>query len=168
MKKIWLLGLLMVGFGGMGVQAQKTHSRLVKWENLQALLEDSSDSLTVLNFWATWCKPCILELPHFEKARKAFANRPVRFRYISLDFASDKETRLDPFIRKKLPGATVWLLDETDYNTWINKVEPSWGGAIPVTLFVNNPKKIRIFAGQTLGELELFGILEKHLPNKKN
>jgi len=124
--------------------AQK--AKIVKWNEVQELLAASTDSLTVINLWATWCKPCVKELPHFEQARAQFKDKPVRFRYISLDFASDKSARLDPFIKKKLPGAHVWLLDETDYNTWIEKFDITWGGAIPVTLFLNNAKKFRIFA----------------------
>ncbi len=114
------------------------------------MLSDTTDSLTVFNFWATWCKPCVKELPEFEKARAFFRNKPVRFRYISLDFANEKATRLDPFVRRKMAGSKVYLLDETDYNAWIEKLDPSWGGAIPVTLILNNAKKIRIFSPSEL------------------
>jgi thiol-disulfide isomerase/thioredoxin len=130
-------------------------ARIIHWPEMQAMLADSTDSLTVINFWATWCKPCVQELPYFEKARAAFAGKPVRFRYISLDFASDFKSRLLPFISRKMPGAQVYLLDETDYNAWIDKVEPTWGGSIPITLFLNNPKKIRKFAPSELGYEQL-------------
>jgi thiol-disulfide isomerase/thioredoxin len=130
-------------------------ARIIHWPEMQTMLADSTDSLTVINFWATWCKPCVQELPYFEKARAAFAGKPVRFRYISLDFASDFKSRLLPFISRKMPGAHVYLLDETDYNAWIDKVEPTWGGSIPITLFLNNPKKIRKFAPSELGYEQL-------------
>ena len=130
-------------------------ARIIHWPEMQAMLADTTDSLTVINFWATWCKPCVQELPYFEKARTSFSGKPVRFRYISLDFAADFRSRLLPFISRKMPGAQVYLLDETDYNAWIDKVEPTWGGSIPVTLFINNPKKIRKFASSELGYEQL-------------
>jgi len=135
------------------IQPQESYSqkgKIVHWKEMENLLADTTDSITVINFWATWCKPCVKEIPSFERARKFFVGKPVRFRYISLDFASDKKTRLDPFISKNLSGAMVWLLDETDYNAWIEKVDPTWGGSIPVTLIVNNAKKIRIFVSDEL------------------
>ena len=135
--------------------SQGQSARIIHWPEMQVMLADTTDSLTVINFWATWCKPCVQELPYFEKARATFASKPVRFRYISLDFAADFKSRLVPFISKKMRGAQVYLLDETDYNSWIDKVEPSWGGSIPFTLFLNNPKKIRKFASSELSYEQL-------------
>ena len=132
------------------IQSSAQSPRLIHWPEMQAMLTDTTDSLTVINFWATWCKPCVQEIPYFEKARAAFAGKPIRFRYISLDFASDFKSRLLPFVAKRMSGAQVFLLDETDYNSWIDKVEPAWGGSIPITLILNNFKKIRKFSS---GEL---------------
>lgn len=143
------------------LQAQKVP--IIRWAQMDSILRSGDDSLTVLNFWATWCKPCVEELPHFEKLRKQFASKPVRFIYISLDFASEAKTRVQPFVNRKMQGATVLLLDETDYNQWINRIDPTWGGGIPMTLFFNNPKKIRIFADRQLAEEQLQDILLRHL-----
>jgi thiol-disulfide isomerase/thioredoxin len=147
--------------------SQPPASRLVKWLQMEKLLSDPCDSLTVINFWATWCRPCVQELPHFEKARKSFSGRPLRFVFVSLDFAEEQKTRLDPFVHRKLPGAQVWLLDETNYNDWIDRISPEWSGAIPATLIVNNSKKIRIFATEMLSEPDLFRIIESNLPPRK-
>lgn len=114
-----------------------------------------------MNFWATWCKPCVAELPHFEHIRKDYSRKPVRFLYISLDFAEEKEKRLDPFIARKLPGARVWLLNETSYNDWIGRISPDWSGAIPATLFFQHSTKKRIFADSELSTEKLQSILEQ-------
>jgi thiol-disulfide isomerase/thioredoxin len=142
------------------------NSKLVKWKEIEILLADKTDTLSVINFWATWCKPCVAELPHFKAAEAQFAGRPVRFIYVSLDFAEDQKGRLDPFVNKRMTGSKVWLLDETDYNAWINKVDPAWSGAIPATVFVNNAKKIRKFVDGSLEQGKLFEIIEPLLQSQ--
>jgi thiol-disulfide isomerase/thioredoxin len=135
-------------------------SKIIKWDKLQNLLDSPDDSLTVINFWATWCRPCVKEIPHFESLRKTIKNKALRFRYISLDFIDEKQTRLDPFVAKNMKGAHVWLLDETDYNAWIDKLDKHWAGGIPVTLFFNNAEKKRKFVDSELSEAELNQILK--------
>ena len=134
-------------------------ARIIKWPEMEKILNDHSDSLTVINFWATWCKPCVKEIPHFESTRKANSSKPVRFIYISLDFYDQKKTKLDPFVKTRMQGARVFLLDETNYDKWISKIDPAWAGGIPVTLFVNNSKKIRKFYDSELSESQLNEII---------
>jgi thiol-disulfide isomerase/thioredoxin len=130
-------------------------AELAEWPRIEGLLRQENDSITVLNFWATWCKPCVAEIPHFEKVRKEFEGRPILFIYISLDFAEEKEKRLDPFVARKMPGARVWLLTETDYNRWISLIDPNWSGSLPATLIYNHSTKKRIFADAELSEDKL-------------
>ena len=136
------------------------HSRMVTWAQVDSILKEKTDSITVMNFWATWCKPCVEELPHFEKTRKTMKDKAVRFIYISLDFAAEKSSRLDPFIRKKMPGAPVLLLDDTDYNRWIGKIDSQWSGSLPATLVYRNLQKNRIFADGEISETKLRSMIE--------
>jgi thiol-disulfide isomerase/thioredoxin len=131
------------------------------WPRLETLLREENDSITVLNFWATWCKPCVAEIPHFEKVRKEYQGKPIRFIYISLDFAEEKEKRLDPFVARKMPGARVWLLTETDYNRWISRIDPDWSGSLPATLLFHHLTKKRIFADAELSEEKLKSYIQQ-------
>lgn len=140
------------------VQAQ---TRIVQWQDVEKVLQDTSDSLTVMNFWATWCRPCVAELPHFEKLRKSYRSKPVRFLYISLDFSEEIAKRVNPFVEKKLSGARVWLLNETDYNHWIGRLDPQWSGSIPATLLLHPPSKRRIFIAEELSEEKLKSHIEQ-------
>lgn len=124
-------------------------------QDLMEVVSNSQDSLVIINFWATWCKPCVKELTCFYQVDHQMKNRGVRVLLVSLDFKRQFETTLKPFLSKRGPGPETWLLDEPDYDAWINKIDASWLGAIPATLFINNHKAVRLFhEGEfTCGEL---------------
>lgn len=112
-----------------------------QFDEMQFVLEYNNDTTYIVNFWATWCKPCVEELPYFEKAFRAYEDKPVKFIMVSLDFKKQLESKLVPFLnaRPDMPP-TVVLLDQ-DGNSWIPKVTDEWDGAIPVTLFYKGNKR---------------------------
>jgi thiol-disulfide isomerase/thioredoxin len=118
--------------------------------------------LHVVNFWATWCPPCVTELPYFEKLSKEYQDKEVKFILISLDFPSQIESRLIPFLKTNKITADVRVMTNIDYNSWIEKVDSSWQGNIPVTLFFNNARKIRYFHPSEVTEKELRDLIIKH------
>lgn len=114
-------------------------ARVIKFPELESLLDKKSDTVRVFNFWATWCVPCVEELPGFLKLEKELSGKTIRFYYISLDFKRNLVDRLIPFIKNNgMQNSTVYLLDEPDYNSWIDKVDPSWQGSIPATVIIKN------------------------------
>lgn len=156
-----MIRILFFVFLSFSVFAQK--SKVIHKADLEKMLSEKSDSLTVINFWATWCKPCVAELPFFEKAREKFRDKKVRFWLVSLDFADQKKSRLDPFLVKRKIFSPVFLLDEVNYDDWIPLVDPKWEGAIPITLFVNNSKNQRKFVNGELSLDKLIEIISSHL-----
>ncbi len=98
-----------------------------------------NDDITyVLNFWATWCKPCVKELPAFEKLNSDYKDKNVKVILVSLDFPERLTTGVVPFVKKYGLESQVILLDDDDANRWIPKVSEDWSGAIPATLIVKN------------------------------
>lgn len=130
---------------------------------LEKILGNRDNKLYVVNFWATWCAPCVSELPVFEKVSQDYDLTKVRFILISLDFPSQIEKQLIPFLKKNKISMEVAVMMETDYNSWIDKVDPSWQGNIPSTLFLNNPKKKRHFHSGELDEQDLRNLVELYL-----
>jgi thiol-disulfide isomerase/thioredoxin len=145
-----IIGLLGIGLflGHQSLQAQEVN--VVKWKEIQDILSQSSDTTYVVNFWATWCKPCVAEIPYFEEVQRNFKDRNVRVIMVSMDFAKDLTTRVIPFVNQHRLTGKVWVLNEPDTNSWIDKINPEWSGAIPATLIVNNQKKKKVFFEQKL------------------
>lgn len=135
----------------------------IRIPDLEKILSSKEDKLLVINFWATWCPPCVKELPHFQKVAKEFNNDKVTFLLISLDFPSQIDSHLRPFLKKNNIALDVALMMDTDANEWIDKVDPSWQGNIPVTLMLNNANQTRKFHSGDLDETELRNMINSLL-----
>lgn len=112
------------------------------FNGLEKFLNFKDDKTYVVNFWATWCAPCVKELPHFEELYKNYKSNDVEVMLVSLDFPKQYDTKLKPFIKKHNLQSKILVLDDVDMNTWIPKVNEDWDGAIPVTLIYNKDKRI--------------------------
>ena len=128
--------ILLVSIVSSSMFAQKFTS--YTFEELQPMLHKKSDTVYVINFWATWCAPCIKEIPYFNKAFIKFENKPVAFYMVSLDFGNRVASRLADFKTKHNMLPKILHLDDPDSNSWINKVDPNWSGALPATMIYRN------------------------------
>ncbi len=126
-------------------------------------LQGESDTLYVINFWATWCKPCIEEMPYFLEAEKEFSAKKFKLVLASLDFSSNLEKRVIPFLKKKGIESEVILIDDIDYDSWIDQVSDKWSGAIPATLFLNHQKGINSFKEGEFDKESLFTKINNYL-----
>jgi thiol-disulfide isomerase/thioredoxin len=124
------------------------------YEGLQPLLQKQNDTTYVVNFWATWCKPCVAELPAFEEIHAKYQSQKVKVLLVSLDFMKNYHSRLLPFIAEKKIQSQVVLLNDPRSNEWIDKVSPQWSGAIPATLIYRNDHRIFYERSFTADELD--------------
>ncbi len=132
------LGFFMVSGLTNKLQAQAdTPISVIHFDELDALMAIEDDTLRVINFWATWCAPCVKELPYFEQLGTTYANKALKVYLISLDDV-EKLDRVTAFRSKRQLQQQVLLLDEVDYNAWINRQLPDWSGAIPATVILQN------------------------------
>jgi thiol-disulfide isomerase/thioredoxin len=133
--------------------AQK--AELVTLDKLKSIIESKEEVIQVINFWATWCAPCVKEMPLFEKLSQERREINVIFVSMDIDLDPDQE-KVNKFITRKKIQSRVIILNQRDPNSWIDTIDKSWSGAIPATLIVNNANGKRKFIEHELhpGDLE--------------
>jgi thiol-disulfide isomerase/thioredoxin len=130
--------LMMVLFSDPQIEA-------VSLDALEERLENGGDTTYVVNFWATWCKPCIQEMPAFEKLHRSSAGSTIKVIMVSLDDPEELTSKVIPFVKKKGHTMEVVLLNEDHPNEWIDRIDESWSGAIPATMLVDGRSGRRQF-----------------------
>ncbi|KAB7529529.1 redoxin domain-containing protein [Flagellimonas olearia] len=135
------------------VQEEPVKFPVYNFKDFEPLLHQSDDKTYVVNFWATWCKPCIAEMPYFERIHAEQKDNNVEVLLVSLDMPGMWKSRLEPFVEEKGMKSKVVILDDPKQNEWIPKVSEDWGGGIPATLIYNKDKRTFYEKGFTYKEL---------------
>lgn len=136
------LFLLLICFYVSSIDAQP----IKRWK-MDDLLQyaDESDSVLVINFWATFCGPCIAEIPYFHTVTKKFKDQHVKLLLVSLDFKEYYPKKIRDFaIKRKYTAEIVWL-DEEKPDEFCPRIDSAWTGSMPATLFINKKTGYRKF-----------------------
>lgn len=138
--------------------------KVVNYDELKKIIQVEDDVLYVVNFWATWCKPCVEELPHFMEVNELYKADPkYKMILVSLDPAKALDTKVKRFIENNNIATDVYILDDNKrMHEWIPDVDPKWSGAIPATVFYKNKKKIQ-FREMQMTQYELEDIINENL-----
>jgi len=145
--------LLIILFLFLSANTNAQTIKKIKITELEKTIKESKTPL-IVNFWATFCIPCIEEIPYFQKLVKKHAKDSVKLLLVSLDLNEDYN-KIKPFaVKRKITAPIVWL-NETDADYFCSKVDSSWSGSIPATLFINNKTGYRKFHEEQIKEEQL-------------
>ena len=145
---------------------QSSSQSIPKWKIGD--LEDyiaKSDTPVIVNFWATYCVPCIKEIPYFQEVVAKYKDNGVKLLLVSLDFEESYPEKVSSFAdKRKFTSPIVWL-DETNADYFCPKVDNKWSGVMPATLFINNKKGYRSFFEEEMPREKFEAELRKILSN---
>ncbi len=141
--------LVLTAFSSFGQEA-----RIVNLQELKEAIGAPGEGVRVINFWATWCGPCVKELPYFEKVGKE--RKDVEIILVSTDLDLDPNPeKVHRFVKRKNLTSKVLILEVQQSNDWIDQLDKEWSGALPATIVFNSKTGKRKFVGQELHEGEL-------------
>lgn len=141
MMKIQKKAIYAFLFLAFSFSAYSQNVKLLNIDQLNERVKNGKDSTYVVNFWATWCAPCIKELPHFEKLQADNKSEKVKVLLVSVDFKSKLSSAVVPFVKRKNLKNEIFLLNESSPQEYIDRIDPSWSGSIPATLFIKGDKR---------------------------
>jgi thiol-disulfide isomerase/thioredoxin len=133
---------------------------VLKITDLEKRIKNNSDTTYIVNFWATWCAPCVKELPDFDSINTVYKNTKVKVLLVTMDFKEDLP-KVKTFLLTKKIKSEIILLDEINGNYFIPKISDQWTGALPATLIVNNKAKFNHFFEKKL----TFNFLKTEIEN---
>jgi thiol-disulfide isomerase/thioredoxin len=102
-------------------------------DELKMIFDSSKGKVMLLNFWATWCKPCVKEFPELVKLYANYKEKGFELVFISLDDLSEVDTKLKPFLVKYGVDFTTYYNKFTKPEELIDIIDKNWSGAIPST-----------------------------------
>lgn len=150
MKRILITTcLLLIALLGFSQTIKK-----VKATEVEAYIKNS-DHPIVLNCWATWCAPCVGEIPYFMETVKKYSDQKVELVLMSLDFPNYYPNKILDLIKKKHFEATFLWLDETNADYFCPKIDPKWDGTLPSTLYVDPKTGYRKFFGRPMTDRQI-------------
>jgi thiol-disulfide isomerase/thioredoxin len=155
MKKLFSLFIL------LSICIFSKAQEIPKWKigELETFIK-STDQPTIINFWATFCKPCIEEIPHFEKLVKKYKEQNVLLLLVSLDLP-DAYPKIKQFAVKRGFTSQIVFLDETNADLFCPRIDLQWSGVIPATLFVNAKTGYKVFFEDQLSEAKMEGQIKE-------
>jgi thiol-disulfide isomerase/thioredoxin len=152
LRKFFLFASLTFPYSLMGQD-------LIKLPELQKLIQQPGP-VKVINFWATWCAPCVKEMPLLEKLNHDDKN--IKVILVSMDYDLDPDpAKVKRFIERKKILSEVVILAEENPNDWIEKIDKSWTGALPSTLVINPNSGKRKFIQGELKEGDLENLIQE-------
>ena len=100
-------------------------------EEIKAIFDKARGNVVLVNFWATWCKPCVKEFPELTKLYKNYNDKGFELVFISLDDQQDIDSKLKPFLKKQGVDFLSYYSAFSNAEELIDYIDKNWQGAIP-------------------------------------
>jgi peroxiredoxin len=126
------------------------------------LARNETKKLVVVNLWATWCGPCVAELPEFVTMNRMYRGRPFQLVTISLDDLARRDEALR-VLKENHVSATNYILSSSDRDKFAEALDQEWPGPVPYTVVIAPGGKVLYRKSGQIDPLELKRAIVRHL-----
>ena len=103
---------------------------------LDSIIKEQNN-IVLINFWATWCRPCLEEIPILMKLERELKESGFKLVPISLDEPESADILVNPFIQKWFPDFSSYLSVERDMDSMVSVVDTAWNEILPTSYLLN-------------------------------
>lgn len=137
---------------GRGGEAKSQHARVITEVELRQELQSHKGRPLILHFWATWCGPCLSELPTLARLSREVQRRGIDFVAVSLDSPSARGAERVSAVLSQRVRDPHWssILRVADVERFMMSIDPEWEGEIPVFFAFDREARLR---GAHLGDI---------------
>lgn len=121
---------------------------------LKALVRNETDKLLLINVWASWCGPCVTELPEFVTMNRMYRRRDFQMVTISMDELDQREDALK-VLKEKRVAVTNYIADVADRDRLAEAIDGEWSGPVPYTILVAPGGKVLYRESNAVDSLKL-------------
>ena len=132
MKKIFVV-LFVVLLASAGRMYSQEVKPLDKIKDIEQVKESAKGKVLLINFWASWCKPCVHEFPDLVKLYNDYKDKGFELVFISVDVPEDINSKVVPFLKDQKVDFTTYYNNFDKPEELINFIDKKWEGAIPST-----------------------------------
>lgn len=155
--------------GGQAEEANEIAAKPVKLDlagadELKALRRNTGDKILLIDFWATWCGPCVQEFPEFEKMYRMYGHRKFGLVTVSAQFPDEKKGVL-PFLEREHATSRNLLFGDNDTYAMMAAFDPKWNGGLPYTVLLGPGGTVLFQSRGPVDPLQLRRLILRYLPD---
>jgi thiol-disulfide isomerase/thioredoxin len=160
MKRVLLCTVLFIGLSVAGHERAWSPQPVlaaapiapVDASSLRSRLSALKGKVVVLNMWATWCGPCVMEFPELVKLDRSYRSKGVTVIGLSLDDPRTAQRNVSRFVQQQHAGFPIYTLKTADAEPVVRVFDKYWSGSIPVTYIFDRSGQLRsrLTGGRTL------------------
>jgi len=114
-----------------------------KTDDIKSIMDANKGKVVLLNFWATWCKPCVKEFPDLVKLQNNYKDKGFVLVFISADMPEEIKSKVTPFLNQEKVDFTTYYIGSDKPEDIINYVDKDWQGAIPSTYIYDKDGNVK-------------------------